>query len=48
MLSGAERCLFYATRWDDVGECTGEAYCWYQSDPVMRERLLARLDTVRH
>lgn len=40
MLSGAERCLFHATKWNDAAECTGEAYCWYLPDPVMRERLL--------
>lgn len=40
MLSGAERCLFHATRFDGSGECAGEAYCWYVSNPDMRDRLL--------
>lgn len=40
MLSGAERCLFHATRWNDFDECLDEAYCWYAGNPVMHERLL--------
>lgn len=40
MVSGAERVLFMATKWD--GETlVEERHCWYASDPVLRKRIVA-------
>ena len=40
MLSGAGKCLFMASTWDDANELTAEMHQWYESDPDMRDRLL--------
>lgn len=40
MLSGAERCLFSATKWDDAGNLIEEKHIWYTPDNDLRERLL--------
>lgn len=37
LVSGAERCLFMASR----GERENCKYAWYESDPTMRQRLIA-------
>jgi len=37
LVSGAERCLFMASR----GTADTEIHKWYESDPVMRERIIA-------
>ena len=39
-VSGAERCLFMATKWDGE-ECTEYRYCWYASNPELRAQILA-------
>jgi len=39
MISGAEKCLFMATKWDG-DELIESAYCWYEPDSEMRIRLL--------
>ncbi len=40
MVSGAERVLFMATRWD--GETLAEQrHCWYASDPKLRAQIVA-------
>lgn len=40
MVSGAEKCLFMATRW--VGsECVEEMHEWYLPDPALRKRIVA-------
>jgi putative phage-type endonuclease len=40
MVSGAERCLFMASKWDDEGNLIEERHCWYQPDPALRERIV--------
>jgi len=40
MVSGAERCLFMASRWDSDGGLAEELHGWYESDQIMRERIL--------
>lgn len=40
MLSGAERCLFSATKWDDAGNLLEEKHIWYMPDHKLRSRLL--------
>lgn len=40
MVSGAERVLFVASRWE--GEtCTEHRHCWYKPDPALRARIVA-------
>lgn len=40
IVSGAERVLFMATRWE--GEtCVEQKHCWYASDPKLRAEILA-------
>lgn len=40
MVSGAERVLFMATKWD--GETlVEERHCWYASDPALRQRIVS-------
>jgi predicted phage-related endonuclease len=45
LVDGAERCLFSSTEWE-LNQLTGEwelkdeRYCWYQSDPALRDELL--------
>ncbi len=40
MLSGAERCLFGATAWDDDDKLIEAVWGWYESDHEMRQRLM--------
>lgn len=40
MLSGAQRCLFSATKWDDAGNLIEEKHLWYTPDHDLRDRLL--------
>ncbi len=40
MLSGAERCLFSATKWDDAGNLLEEKHIWYTPDHDLRSRIL--------
>ena len=41
MVSGAKRCLFMASKWDDDGNLIEEKHCWYESDPELRARMIA-------
>jgi len=40
MLSGAGRCIFMASSWNDSDEMIEEMHQWYDSDQDMRDRLL--------
>lgn len=40
MVSGAERVLFMASKWNG-DEMVEERHCWYASDPALRARILA-------
>lgn len=40
MVSGAERVLFMASKWNG-DELVEERHCWYASDPALRARILA-------
>lgn len=40
MVSGAERVLFMATRWEG-GELAEQLWCWYTPDPELRVRIVA-------
>ena len=40
MVSGAERVLFMATRWQGE-ECIERRHCWYASDPQLRAQIVA-------
>lgn len=40
MISGAEKCLFMASKWGDNDELIEELHCWYESDQSMRDRIL--------
>lgn len=39
LVSGAERVLFMATRWDG-DQCTESRHCWYYSDPALRQQIV--------
>ncbi len=41
LVSGAERELFMASKWDADGTLVEERHCWYASDPELRARLVA-------
>jgi putative phage-type endonuclease len=41
LVSGAERCLFMASSFDQAGNLIEEHHRWIESDPVMRERIVA-------
>ncbi|MDE1010936.1 MAG: YqaJ viral recombinase family protein [Paraburkholderia fungorum] len=40
-VSTAGRCLFHATRWDADGNLLEEVYHWYESNPELRQQLVA-------
>lgn len=40
-VSGAERCLFMASRWADDGTLLEELHCWYYPNLKLREQILA-------
>jgi putative phage-type endonuclease len=40
MVSAADRCLFMASRWNSNDELAEELHCWYESDQLMRERIM--------
>lgn len=40
MVSGAERVLFMASKWNGE-QLVGERHCWYASDPALRAEILA-------
>jgi putative phage-type endonuclease len=40
MVSGADKCLFMATKWDGNDQLVGDPFVsWYESDPVLRQRI---------
>ncbi|MBR5950605.1 MAG: YqaJ viral recombinase family protein [Actinomycetaceae bacterium] len=39
-VSGAQKIIFMASSWDKQGRCLEKRYCWYTSDPAMRQRIL--------
>lgn len=41
MVSGAERVLFMASKWDADGNLVEERHCWYVPDPELRARIVA-------
>lgn len=40
IVSGAQRVLFMATRWEG-NECVERQHCWYVSDPALRAQIIA-------
>lgn len=40
MVSGAERVLFMASKWNGV-DLVEERHCWYYPDPALRDRIIA-------
>lgn len=43
-VSGAERCLFQATCWDDAGNLLEEIHHWYEPDLDLREQIISGWD----
>lgn len=41
LVSGAQKILFMASSWDAKGACLEKRYCWYVSDPAMRQRIMS-------
>ena len=41
MVSGATRCLFMASKWDDDDNLIEEKHIWYESNPELRARMIA-------
>lgn len=41
MVSGAEKCLFMASKWDSDDSLTEEKHFWYLPDPALRAELIA-------
>lgn len=39
-VSGAEKTLFQATRWDSEGNLLEEMHFWYESDPQLRQQVI--------
>lgn len=39
-VSGAEKTLFQATRWDSDGNLLEEVHFWYESDPQLRQQVI--------
>jgi len=44
MVSGATKCLFMASKWDQNDTLIVEVHAWYESDPDMRDRIRAGWD----
>lgn len=40
MVSGAERCLFMASKWDESDTLVEEMHIWYESDADLRQRII--------
>jgi len=40
MISGADKCLFMASAWNDSDELIEELHCWYVSDQALRENIM--------
>lgn len=39
-VSGAEKCLFMASKWNDEGELIEERHCWYYPNMERRQRII--------
>lgn len=48
MISNAQRCLFMASRWSDDGELLEERHCWYESNPDLRQTIVAGWQQFEH
>lgn len=44
IVSGAVRCLFTASKWDDEGNLVEARHAWYVADPQLHEQILAGWD----
>ena len=40
MVSGAEKCLFMASKWDAAGQLIGESHRWHSPDLALRQRIV--------
>lgn len=40
-ITGATRCLFIASKWDDNYQLIAEKHVWYESDPALRAKIIA-------
>ena len=40
MVSGAEKCLFMASKWDAADQLIGESHRWHSPDLVLRQRIV--------
>jgi hypothetical protein len=40
MVSGAEKCLFMASKWNDNDELIEELHCWYESDTKLQNQIV--------
>lgn len=41
MITGATRCLFIASKWDDNDNLVAEKHLWYDSNPALRANIIA-------
>ena len=41
MVTGATRCLFIASKWDDNDQLIEEKHLWYESNPELRAKIIA-------
>jgi putative phage-type endonuclease len=41
LVSGAEKCLFLASRWDHEGQLVDSKHFWYESDADLRQRIVS-------
>jgi putative phage-type endonuclease len=41
LVSGAAKCLFMATKWDNEDQLIEEKHFWYESDAELREKIIA-------
>ena len=41
LVSGAEKCLFLASRWDHEGQLVGSKHFWYELDAELRQRIVS-------
>lgn len=41
MVTGATRCLFIASKWDDNDQLIEEKHIWYESNPELRAKIIA-------
>lgn len=47
-VSGCEKVLFAASKWDGEGNLVEALYCWYYPDPALREQLIAGWAQLEH